>query len=114
MKCCLLGWFKNDIDVCDLCVVYCVECLGKSYWCIKCKVLRFLVNNICVDKCVDGEYGYLFSRECWKCSIEECIICVNGNDGNNCIICKLFKVLKKGSCEKMCVFDLYEKNGVCV
>lgn len=114
LKRCLPGWLKNDIDVCDLCAAYCAECLGKSYRCTKCKAPRFLVNNTCVDKCADGEYGHLPSRECRKCSTEECITCANGNDGNNCTTCKPPKALKKGSCEKTCAPDLYEKNGVCV
>lgn len=114
LKRCLSGWFKNDVDVCDLCASRCAECTGKSYRCTRCKAPKFLVNNTCVDKCPDGEYGHLPTRQCQKCSSEECMTCADGNDGNNCTTCKSPKALKEGRCEEGCGPDLYEKNGACV
>lgn len=69
---------------------------------------------MCVDKCNDGEYGYIFLWECWKCNIGKCVMCVDGNDENDCKLCIFLKVLKNGICVESCGFDMYYKSGVCV
>lgn len=114
LKRCEAGWFKNDVDVCDLCASQCAECIGKNYRCTKCKATKFLVNNTCVAKCADGEYGHLSSRKCQKCNTAECMTCADGNDGKNCTSCKPPKAFKGGKCEEGCGPNLYQKNGVCV
>lgn len=111
---CKPGWFKNDVDVCDLCAVQCAECAGRSYRCTKCKAPKFLANSTCVDKCAVGEYGYLPSRKCRKCNTAECLTCADGSNENNCTSCKPPKALKKGKCELSCGPDLYQKKGVCL
>ncbi|XP_074615759.1 scavenger receptor cysteine-rich type 1 protein M160-like isoform X2 [Acropora palmata] len=114
LKRCLPGWFKNDVDVCDLCASQCGECVGKNYRCTRCKAPKFLVNKTCVDKCPDGQYGHLPTRQCQKCSADKCMTCADGSDGNSCITCKSPKALKEGHCEDGCGPESYEKNGACV
>ena len=114
LKQCKPGWFKNDVDVCDLCSWQCAECAWRSYRCTKCKAPNFLSGTMCIDKCPDGEYGCLPSRVCKTCDTAECMTCADGSDGNNCTSCKPPKALKKDKCEQRCGPDLYEKNGVCI
>ena len=114
LKRCKPGWFKNDIDVCDLCATQCAECAGRSYRCTKCKAPKFLANNTCIDKCAVGEYGHIPSRECRKCNTAECMTCADGSNENDCSSCKPPKALKEGKCAQGCGPDLYQKNGVCV
>ena len=113
-KQCNSGWFKNDVDVCVLCSSQCSECLGSSSRCTKCEAPKFLRENTCINKCPDGEYAHLPSRECRKCNTATCVTCTEGTDGNNCTSCKAPKALKGGKCESGCGPDLYQKSGVCV
>ena len=73
LKRCNPGWYKNDFDVCSLCASQCAECSGNSFRCTKCKELKFLKDNTCVDKCNNGEYGHIPSRECRKCNTGKCV-----------------------------------------
>lgn len=88
--------------------------MGISICCIKCMVFKFLKNNVCVDKCVVDEYGYIFVCECWKCNMDICVICSDGFDNSNCILCKEFKVFMNGKCVDNCGLKMFKKNGWCV
>ena len=114
LKRCNPGWYKNDFDVCSLCASQCAECSGNSFRCTKCKEPKFLKDNTCVDKCNDGEYGHIPSRECRKCNTEKCVTCADGNDENDCKSCTSPKALKNGTCAENCGPDMYHKSGVCV
>lgn len=114
LKRCKRGWYKNDIDVCNLCASQCAECLGSSFRCTKCKAPKFLKSNTCVDKCDVGEYGHIPSSECRKCNTAKCVTCADGTDENKCTSCKPPKALKNGTCELGCGPDLYHKSGACV
>ena len=114
LKQCKPGWFKNDVDVCELCHTQCSECLGTSSRCTKCKAPKVLYNNTCIDECPAGEYGHLPSRECRKCDTSICVTCADGTDPKNCTSCKAPYALKGDKCESGCGPDLYQKDGVCV
>ena len=114
LKQCKPGWFKNNIDGCEVCDAQCSECLGTSSRCTKCKAPKVLYNNTCIDECPAGEYAHLSSRECRKCDTSVCVTCSDGTDPKNCTSCQAPYALKGGMCESDCGPDLYQKDGVCV